>query len=308
MNTIALVLLMTGGALPAAAVTLPVLTTAARVLPLADDPFCESGQLERFLPRRLFTHAGGRGLKAPDLTIECSSGGPEQVRVRVVLGSDGPELAKFGVRRHEHDLTARLIAEKLAESPKVIEAAQRAMLRENGTTIARLAMESLKAGKWSEAVDRLTIALESDAERAPLHKALSIASAELGRTRKARWHYVAYARAENIDADEGDADLVSLIRRKYREGAKDEEPSDEELRKATVPLAESKDAREYHRLLREIVKTAPWSEDVCTFLSKGVAGARWKLLARHWKERARFARAVIKDSRRFRELNALLEK
>ncbi len=289
-------------------VTVPVLIAAVRVRALGDDPFCASGKLESFLPRRLFSEVGAADMKSPDLTIECSSGKDDRVRARVVLGADGAELASFAVKRFESDLTARLIAEKLAETPTVLEAAQRATLRENAGTGRRLAMEALEAGRWQDAVERLNASLESDAEPAPLHKALSIAHAELGNMRQARWHYVAYARSDDLDIDEGDADLVSLLRRKYREGAKEDDAPDSALRRSVEPLRGSHDAREAHRVLRRIVATAPWADDVCALLAEGSSNLRWKLLARHWKRRAAFTRAVSNDTRRFRELNALLER
>ncbi|MBI5883883.1 MAG: hypothetical protein HZB91_12360 [Elusimicrobia bacterium] len=272
----------TPGTLPPSdtgAVSFPVLPVRARVETADASGFCASEHLLRSLNWSVFNwvERSTSTVWPREVRVACSNPKPLVYALEVLTWPAGSSVARIEQRftedsDAEYNVRARIFGHKLARTKKVTVASLEAYF-DNQSEVAELGAAAWKDGRWEEAAKELFMSLESDiapAGRSALYRGLSEAYAGLGKPIQAFWCLRAFeVEGGNLENAKWDYFKGKAAEKRYHESA---------------------------LKYKDLIAESPWSGDsYADLLSKVYRRIGWKLLAGHWKERAKFIRKMTHD-------------
>ena len=281
---------------------LPRLPVTVRMQPDPASPFCGSASLAAALKRRTFlwTLAAGEPSPGwdPDFFLDCSEPDHGKLLIRLIRRRDRAEAYRMRVTKvppeDQEWLTGKLIAQTLAEKRKVIESALSEFKRGNQYGLSEKGAQALQDGKWTEAVEYLNLALESDPPGGAIHYGLALAHARLGARERAVWHYLAYLAIEGKELEDASHEPLEALLDLSEASSGLEATFATRLREAK-DFAANDHWNDAIFALKKLAQEAPWSFEVCDTLAGIYEVVDWNELASVWRERGRLARRVAKN-------------
>lgn len=286
-----------------APINLPLLPVHARLDAGGGSSFCASEELKRGLAGWAFSNVFRSGEYSPttDLVVACAPYDEGRVQFSV-KDRDGADVESFRskVTGAQFEGIAFLVARRLAESRKTIEAALVAHRADLRATAAQGGAQAIADGDWAAAARSLYLALESNAEPAPLYFGLYMAHAKLGHVLQARWYLLVFCEAVGKRPDQlNDAQLAPLREMTRARG-------DDGFAAASMAgwrrlIAEGKGADAMF-LLKDILERAPWTVAGYDAMADAYGKLRWGPLEDGWRQRAKTARRAASRRRNHESL------
>lgn len=272
----------------------PLPAEAQLVYPSSARDFCGSDFLRHSLESRSFRWlTRGEPIWKHRLTLSCDE--PDERTVSISVGTARLTYARPGGFDGDNT-TAEVIARLLPLDARVREAAVAAYLA-NQADVARAGADLWRAGRWKEAADALSAALENDwddAEQAQLYFGLADAEAHLGRPRQAYWYALAYVGLSSKPLSEswlkslrGAAGLAA--------GSQGVEPQAQALLRQWRREAGEKRWDLALRTLQSLCRAAPWADSYQDAVAQVYDELGWKPLAESWRRRAALTRRLAAD-------------
>ena len=293
---------------------LPRLPVTVQLRPDVAGGACDSAVLVDALRRRTFLwmiapNEPGPGWQ-PDFELKCAETEEGKLSIRLDRTRDGGEIYKMIVTKvppeKEEWLTAKLIAQTLAEKRRVIEPALAEYLRGNQYALAEKGAEALQDEKWNEAIQFLNLALESGLPSGSLHYGLALAHAKLHAREQALWHYLAYLQVEGKSIESASKAPLDELTGQAGQNAADPTAAERRLR-AAQELAGRNHWNDAILALKDLVRDAPWALDAYELLADAYDTVDWDELAKIWKSRGKLAKRVAKNKRNHDAVLTLLE-
>lgn len=276
---------------------LPQLPAEAQlVYPDSARDFCGSDFLRHSLGSRSFRWlTRGEPIWKHHLTLVC--GEPDERTVSITVA--GARLTYARPAGFDADnTTAEVIARLLPMEPRIRDAAVRAYL-DNQPDVARAGADLWRAGRWAQAADELSIALENnwpDEEQAQLYFGLADAEAHLGRPRQAFWYALAYLGLSG-GKQPSDAWLTSLRGAASLAGSAEAavDPEAQSLVRQWRRQAAEKRWDLGLQTLKTLCRVAPWADSYQDAVAYVYAQLGWQPLADSWSRRAALTRRLAAD-------------
>ena len=269
----------------------PLPAEAQLVYPASARDFCGSDFLRHSLESRSFRWlTRGEPIWKHRLTLACDE--PDEHTVSIALGATRLTYARPGGFDGDNT-TAEVIARLLPLDARVRDAAVAAYLA-NQADVARAGADLWRAGRWSQAAETLSSALENgwdDAAQAQLYFGLADAEAHLGRARQAYWYALAYVGLSGKPPSE--AWLKSLRgAAALAAGSQGVEPQAQALLRQWRRQAAEKRWDLALRTLQGLCRVAPWADAYQDAVAQVYDELGWKPLAESWRRRAALTRRL----------------